>query len=118
VASCRHYPHGRSALQCRLYGSPLREPTITVDEIEIENVTWESTALTLRLTVDNPNPIGATLTRVSFDVYFLENSQAVYLAHGEREGVVIGPGGETPVSIPVTVDNPPLVRVFLRVLQG
>ncbi len=97
---------------------PLREPTITVDEIEIENVTWESTALTLRLTVDNPNPVGATLTRVSFDVYFLENSQAVYLAHGEREGVVIGPGGETPVSIPVTVDNPPLVRVFLRVLQG
>ncbi|MCK9278912.1 MAG: LEA type 2 family protein [Methanoculleus sp.] len=96
---------------------PLKEPTVTVDGIGIENVTWGSTDLSLRLIIDNPNPVGATLTRVWFDVHFLESGQAVYLAHGEQEGIEIRPDGETAVSIPVTVDNPPLVQAFLRGLQ-
>jgi hypothetical protein len=38
----------------------------------------------MHLTINNPNPIGATLTRVSFDVYFLDDGPPVFLAHGER----------------------------------
>lgn len=96
---------------------PLDEPTVTVDGIGIENVTWGSVDLSLRLVVDNPNPVGATVSRVAFDAYFLEGEQAVYLAHGEREGIEIRPDGRTNVSIPVTVKNAPLVRAFLRGLQ-
>lgn len=95
----------------------LEEPTVAVDGIEVEKITWGSTNLTLRLIVDNPNPIGATLARVSFDVFFLDDGRAVYLAHGEQEGIRIRSGGETAVSIPVTVDNPPLVQALLRTLQ-
>lgn len=96
---------------------PIEEPTVTVSGIGIENVTLRSTDLLLRLIVDNPNPIGATLARVSFDIHFLEGGQAVYLAHGEQEDIEIRPAGETSVTVPVTVDNPPLVRAVLHGLQ-
>lgn len=96
---------------------PLEKPTVTVDGIGIESVTPARTDLSLRLIVENPNPIGATLTRLSFDVYFLDAEQAVDLAHGEQEGIEIRPDGETNVTVPVTVDNAPLVRAFLRGLQ-
>ncbi len=95
----------------------LQEPTVTVDGIGIENITPGSTDLSLQLIIENPNPIGATLTQVSFDVYFLDSGQQVFLAHGERGGFAIRPGGETAVSIPVTVDNLGLVQAFLRGLQ-
>jgi len=58
----------------------LQEPTVTVETVTVENVTLQSVDLSLQVTVENPNPIGATLTRVAFDVFFLENGQWVFLA--------------------------------------
>ncbi|WP_243669359.1 hypothetical protein [Methanoculleus chikugoensis] len=65
----------------------LQEPTITLSGVGIENITPPgSTDLLLHFIIDNPPnpPIGATLTRVSFDVYFIDGGQWVFLAHGER----------------------------------
>ncbi|MCM2465002.1 LEA type 2 family protein [Methanoculleus oceani] len=92
----------------------LREPTITLSGVAVENITPGSIDLSLRLVVDNPNPVGATLARVSFDVYFFDDREWVFLAHGEQEGIAIRPNGETAVTIPVTVDNLRLVQAFLR----
>jgi|LSQX01.2.fsa_nt_gb LEA14-like dessication related protein len=93
----------------------LQEPTITLSGVGIENITPGSTDLLLHFIIDNPNPIGATLTRVSFDVYFIDGGQWVFLAHGERGGFEIQPNAETAVSIPVTVDN---LRLVQGLLQG
>ena len=95
----------------------LQEPTVTVETVTVENVTLQSVDLSLQVTVENPNPIGATLTRVAFDVFFLENGQWVFLAHGERGEVSVRPQGTTTVSIPVTVDNLRLVQAFHRGLS-
>ncbi len=92
----------------------LREPTITLSGVGIENITPGSTDLLLHFIIDNPNPIGATLTRVSFDVYFIDGGEWVFLAHGERGGFAVRANGETAVSIPVTVDNLGLVQGLLR----
>jgi len=92
----------------------LQEPTITLSGVEIENITPRSTDLSLHLIIHNPNPIGATLTRVSFDVYFLDGTEWVFLVHGERGGFAIQPDAETAVSIPVTIDNLRLVQGLLR----
>lgn len=92
----------------------LQEPTITLSGVEIENVTPRSTDLSLHLIIHNPNPISATLTRVSFDVYFLDGGEWVFLAHGERGGFAIQPDAGTAVSIPATVDNLRLVQGLLR----
>ena len=93
---------------------PLQEPTITLSGVEIENITPGSTDLSLHLIIHNPNPIGATLTRVSFDIYFLDGTEWVFLAHGERGGFAVRANGETAISIPVTVDNLRLVQGLLR----
>lgn len=92
----------------------LREPTITLAGVTVENVTPGSIDLSLHLIVDNPNPIGATLARIAFDVYFFDDGQWVFLAHGERGGFTIRPNDETTVSIPVTVDNLRLVQALFR----
>ena len=95
----------------------IQEPTVTVDGVGIENITPGSIDLSLRLTINNPNPVGATLTRVSFDVFFLDDGEPVFLAHGERGEFEIRPGGNTTISVPVTVDNLRLVQALLLALR-
>ncbi len=94
-----------------------QRPTIAVDGIAVENVSLSSIDLVLRLTITNPNPVGATLENISFDIYFLEDGRQQFLAHGERGGFTIRPDGDTTIAIPVTVDNLGLVAAFLRLVQ-
>ena len=95
----------------------LQEPTVTVDGVGIENVTLGSMDLSLHLTINNPNLVGATLTRVSFDVFFLDDGQPVFLAHGEQGEFEVRPRGNTSVSVPVTVDNFRLVQALILALR-
>jgi LEA14-like dessication related protein len=95
----------------------LAPPTIAVDGIALENVSLSALDLSLRLTVTNPNPVGATLENVSFDLYFLDSGEQKFLAHGERTGFEIRPDGDTTVAIPVRVDNVRLVQAMLAVLR-
>lgn len=95
----------------------LARPTIAVDGIAVENVSLSALDLTVRLTVSNPNPVGATLENVSFDLYFLDGGESKFLAHGEKTGFDIRPDGDTTVAIPVRVDNLRLVQATLAVLR-
>lgn len=93
------------------------EPTVTVDGISIQRVTLGSIDLEVRLIVSNPNPVGATLEEISFDLYFLDGGQQRFLAHGEHGEFAIRPAGDTTIAIPVTVDNLRLVQAFILALQ-
>jgi LEA14-like dessication related protein len=95
----------------------LARPTIAVDGIAVENVSLSALDLTVRLTVSNPNPVGATLENVSFDLYFLDGDESKFLAHGERTGFDIRPEGDTTVAIPVRVDNLRLAQTMLTLLR-
>ncbi|MDG6256984.1 MAG: LEA type 2 family protein [Methanomicrobiaceae archaeon] len=95
----------------------IARPTITVDGIAVENVSLSALDLSVRLTVSNPNPVGATLDDVSFDLYFLDGGEQKFLAHGERDGFEIRPGGDTTVAIPVRVDNLRLVQTVLALFR-
>jgi LEA14-like dessication related protein len=57
----------------------------------------------------NPNPIGATLNKVAFDVYYLDDT-GHYLGHGEQTGIVIKENGNTTVTIPVKIGNIPALQ--------
>lgn len=92
-------------------------PTVGVDGIAVENVSLSSIDLLLRLTITNPNPVGATLENLSFDIFFLEGDRQQLLAHGERRGFPIEPSGTTTVTVPVTVDNIRLIAAFLRLAR-
>lgn len=95
----------------------LARPTIAVDGIALENVSLSAIDLSVRLTVSNPNPVGATLENVSFDLYFLDGGEQKFLAHGERTGFDIRPEGDTTVTIPVRVNNLRLVQTVLALLR-
>ncbi len=106
-----------AALFAGCAGPQLARPTIAVDGIALENVSLSALDLSVRLTVANPNPLGATLENVSFDLYFLDEGEQKFLAHGERTGFEIRPDGDTTVAIPVRVDNLRLVQAMLAILR-
>ncbi|MDI6719042.1 MAG: LEA type 2 family protein [Methanomicrobiales archaeon] len=94
------------------------EPAVTVEGLEIVDITPGSPGLLLHLNISNPNPLGATLDRVSFDLYLIEDGRRVFLGHGERGGFEIPPRGSTAVAVPVTLDNRSLIQALLLALRA
>ena len=68
------------------------------------------------LSIENPNPVGINLKTLRFDIYYQDNNDWVYLAHGEKNGIQIKPGSNE-VTIPVTVSSAELVRALGPVLS-
>ncbi len=94
------------------------EPAVAVEGLEIVDITPSSLELLLQLNVSNPNSLGATLDRVSFDLYLLQDGERVFLGHGERGGFEIPPRDATVIDVPVTLDNRGLIQALLLALQN
>ncbi|HIH69644.1 PEGA domain-containing protein [Methermicoccus shengliensis] len=83
----------------------IEKPTVTVDSVSVKNVAPRALDLEVRVIVSNPNSIGAHLTKVVFDIYYLKNGEQKYLGHGELRDVDIRSQGDTTITVPITVDN-------------
>ena len=83
---------------------PLKEPTVTVTDITLADVSLRSMTINTTILVGNPNPVGANLNKLTFNVYYLDGTPQ-YLGHGERYEVDIRENGNTSITIPVTVSN-------------
>jgi LEA14-like dessication related protein len=83
----------------------LREPNVTVKDITFESVSLQTLNLEVQLQVENPNPVGITLSRVAFDVYYETASGREYLGHGEQENLTFPKQQTVVVTIPVEIDN-------------
>jgi len=83
---------------------PLKQPTAMVTDIELTDVSLRAMTVNTTVLIDNPNPIGANLKKIVFDVYYLDDTPQ-YLGHGERFDVDIRENGNTSVIIPVTISN-------------
>ena len=81
-----------------------KDPTVSVKSVMPESFSLSEMTLNVTLDVNNPNSMGITLKTLSFDVYYQQGSDWVYLSHGEQTGVRVNPG-ENVISIPVTVNN-------------
>jgi LEA14-like dessication related protein len=81
---------------------PIQEPVVSVSDISLANVSLQAITVSTNVTIFNPNPIGARLSRVAFDVDYLDESWN-YLGHGEQTGIEVKNNGNTTVTIPVTV---------------
>ena len=95
---------------------PLKEPTVTVTDIELSDISLRSMTVNTTVLIDNPNPVGANLNRVTFDVYYLDGTPR-YLGHGERTEVDIRENGNTSVTIPVTVNNLQVLKAIGTLAQ-
>ena len=90
----------------------IRAPNVTVKDVTVESVTLQTLNLGVQLQVENPNPVGITLTRVTFDVFYETGSGREYLGHGEQENLTF-PKQETVVyTIPVEIDNLQAVKAL------
>jgi LEA14-like dessication related protein len=82
--------------------SPIKEPTVTVGEIALSDISLQKMTVNTTVLIYNPNPIGARLNKVAFDVYYPDNGQN-YLGHGEQTNIDVKANDTTSVTIPVTV---------------
>jgi len=87
---------------------PLQEPTVSVSDMSLANVSLQAITVNTNVTIFNPNPVGAKLNKVSFDLYYLDDSWN-YLGHGEKNNIEVKNSGNTTVTIPVTVGTLPAV---------
>jgi LEA14-like dessication related protein len=88
---------------------PLKEPTVSVSDIALSDVSLQTMTVNTTVNIYNPNPIGATLKRAAFDVYYIDESEH-YLGHGEQTGIVVKESGNTTVTIPVKIGNVPALQ--------
>jgi hypothetical protein len=64
----------------------------------------------------NPNPVGARLNKVAFDVYYLDDIPR-YLGHGEQTDIDVAGSGNTTVIIPVTIGNIQAIKAVATFIQ-
>ena len=100
---------GAMLLICGCTGPPLQEPSVTVQNIELADVSLRTLAVNTTVVISNPNPVGAHLNRVAFDIWYLDNGEH-YLGHGEQSGIDLKENGNTTFIIPVQIGTIPAVQ--------
>ena len=87
-----------------------KKPTVSVKMLTVKDVSKQSTELTLYLEVDNPNVIGLSLDKVTYQLD-LNNVSNVVSGETIRE-VKINASGLSNVEVPLTVHNQQLLPAF------
>jgi len=82
----------------------LKQPTVSVANISLSDVSLNTMTVNTTVIVDNPNPAGADLNRVAFDIWYIDDT-GHYLGHGEQTAIPIRENGNTTVTIPVKIGN-------------
>ncbi len=95
---------------------PIKEPVVTVSDIGLSEVTFQSMTVNATVVIFNPNPIGAKLNKVAFDVYYLDDTPN-FLGHGEQTDIDVISSGNTTVTIPVTIENIQAIRAAATLVR-
>jgi LEA14-like dessication related protein len=91
----------------------IQEPTAEVTAIAITGIGLQQLDLDVSVLVGNPNPVGGTIETIEFDIFFDENGRETFLGRGGGGPVSLPAGGETEVTLPVSVSTPGLVQAIL-----
>lgn len=84
---------------------PVKQPTVTVSDIELADVSLRAMTVNTTVLINNQNPVGGHLNQVMFDIWYLDEGKPVYLGHGEQSNIDVKESGNTSVEIPVTIGN-------------
>lgn len=96
--------------------SPVKEPIVTVTDIALSDVSLQTMTVNTTVNIYNPNPVGAKLNKLAFDVYYLDGTKN-YLGHGEKTSIEVGENGNTTITIPVVIDNVQAVNAAGSLVQ-
>ncbi|ENN96619.1 Water Stress and Hypersensitive response domain-containing protein [Methanocaldococcus villosus KIN24-T80] len=92
----------------------LEKPKIVSNDIEFKKVEADTTLLNVKITVENPNPIGVHINKIFFNIFYINNDGKLeYLGYGEKEDININ-SGNTTIEIPVHVLNKNLAKALIE----
>jgi LEA14-like dessication related protein len=80
----------------------VKDPVVTVGEIALSDVSLQAMTVNTTVNIFNPNPVGADLKKITFDVWYIDDAPH-YLGHGEQSGVTVKENGNTSITIPVRI---------------
>jgi len=95
---------------------PIKDPVVTVSEIGLSDVTLQTMTVNATVVISNPNPVGAKLNKIAFDVYYLDDTPN-FLGHGEQTDIDVISSGNTTVTIPVTIGNIQALRAAATLVR-
>lgn len=95
---------------------PIKDPVVSVSDIGLSDVTLQTMTVNATVVIFNPNPIGANLNKVAFDVYYLDDTPN-FLGHGEQTDIDVISSGNTTVTIPVTIGNIQALRAAATLVR-
>lgn len=79
-----------------------KDPVVTVTDIALSELSLQAMTVNTTVNISNPNPVGADLKKVAFDVWYVEDTPQ-YLGHGEQSDIPVKENGTTSVTIPVRI---------------
>ena len=95
----------------------IEKPTVEVSDIALRDVSLTSTTIDVGLVINNPNPIGATLDKITYDIY-LVNGDSLYLAHGEKvEKIQVRANDHTTINIPTEISNVGIIEALYQCIS-
>ncbi|MCE5298679.1 MAG: LEA type 2 family protein [Methanoregulaceae archaeon] len=97
-------------------GLLLKDPEISVKGLSLSSASMSSLGLDVRVGVENRNPVGITLKSLSFDIYYKDGEEWVFLSHGEQQGIVIQ-SGSNEIDIPVQVRNTGIIGSLAKLIM-
>lgn len=103
---------GSSAAGCGLF---IKNPEITVKNVELSSLSLAEFSLAVTLTVINRNLIGIKIKKITFSVFYQEGETWQYLTCGSQDDITISKGS-CEVTIPVTVSNMKLMGALVTTL--
>lgn len=95
----------------------LEDPVVTVGDVALSELSLQAMTVNITVNVFNPNPIGADLKKVTFDVWYLEDTPH-YLGHGEQSNLTLRKNGTTTVTLPVRISTVPAAQGVGSLLQN
>ncbi|GBD11137.1 hypothetical protein HRbin23_00788 [bacterium HR23] len=88
------------------------KPTVEVTGATVRGVTPTNLVIEAQARIDNPNPVGAHVESVTYDLFYKRGEAWAFLGKGEKKDFQIRPKGSTAVDLPLTLDNLSLVQAM------
>lgn len=85
-----------------------KEPTVTVEAIDIVTLNATDFCLDVTLNIYNPNPFGVTFDKLTANVSYLKGDEWELLSHVEKDGIDIK-SGDNSVILQVSLKNSDLI---------
>jgi len=95
---------------------PIQEPTVSVHNITVSDVSLQSLTVNTTVIIFNPNPVDAKLNSVVLDLYYIDDTRN-YLGHGEQTSIDVIKDGNTTVILPVTIGNIQALKALGSLVQ-